>query len=126
TEDLEAVDGIGPVMAEAIKNWFRDEVNVKALNKLLREIDIKEPYEERSLEGKLPGKTLVLTGTLSEMNRDEASDRIRKEGGKVSGSVSASTDYLVIGRDPGKNKKKQAEKLGVTIIGEEEFLQMIN
>ncbi|MGM0629466.1 MAG: NAD-dependent DNA ligase LigA [Patescibacteria group bacterium] len=126
TENFEAVDGIGPVMAEAIKNWFRDEVNVKALNKLLKEIDIKEPYEERSLEGKLMGKTLVLTGTLSEMNRDEASEKVRKEGGKISSSVSASTDYLVIGKDPGNSKKKQAEKLGVTIIKEEEFLQMLN
>lgn len=125
TEDLKGVEGVGPVVAEAVHEWFKDRENRKMLERLLKEIDIKEPYKEKRLENEsLSGLTFVFTGTLSKMTRSEAARRVRARGGSVSSSVSGSTDYLVVGDNPGANKKKSAEKIGVKIIKEKDLRKM--
>jgi DNA ligase (NAD+) len=121
-KDLESIEDIGPKVAESIKSWFEEKNNQKLLEKLDKVgIEIEKP-ETVSL--KLKGKTFVLTGTLSTMTREEAKERIKRLGGKVSSSVSAQTDFVVAGTDPG-SKYDKAKELGVKIIDEKEFLEMI-
>jgi DNA ligase (NAD+) len=121
-KDLESIEDIGPKMAESIKSWFEEKNNQKLLEKLDKVgIEIEKP-ETVSL--KLKGKTFVLTGTLSTMTREEAKERIKRLGGKVSSSVSSQTDFVVAGAEPG-SKYDKAKELGVKIIDEKEFLEMI-
>ena len=121
-KDLESIEDIGPKVAESIKSWFEEKNNQKLLEKLDKVgIEIEKP-ETVSL--KLKGKTFVLTGTLSTMTREEAKERIKRLGGKVSSSVSAQTDFVVAGAEPG-SKYDKAKELGVKIIDEKEFLEMI-
>jgi len=121
-EDLESIEDIGPKVAESIKNWFEEKNNQKLLEKLDKVgVEIEKP-ETVSL--KLKGKTFVLTGTLSTMTREEAKERIKRLGGKVSSSVSVQTDFVVAGTEPG-SKYDKAKELGVKILKEEEFLEMI-
>ncbi len=120
-EELEAIDGAGEVVAKSIYDWFRNEKNSRMLERLLGEIKVEERVVRA---GKFEGKTFVLTGTLEGLSRDEAKDKIRSAGGDVSSSVSQKTDYVVAGFDPG-SKKDRAEKLGVKVIDENEFLSML-
>ena len=123
-EDLNEIEGIGDKVAEAIYNWFHEEKNVKYLKKFQR-VGVKltvEDQKERS--DKLKGQIFVITGTLPTMSRDKAKDLIKQNGGKVTATVSKKTDYLLAGTEPG-SKYDTAEKLGVKIIGEGEFLGMI-
>ena len=121
-KDLESIEDIGPKVAESIKSWFEEKNNQKLLEKLDKVgIEIEKP-ETVSL--KLKGKTFVLTGTLSTMTREEAKERIKRLGGKVSSSVSSQTDFVVAGAEPG-SKYDKAKELGVKIIDEKEFLEMI-
>jgi DNA ligase (NAD+) len=122
-EELEKMNGIGPVVAGAVTEWFKDKENKKLVNKLLKEIEIEKVADAaRSL--KLKGKTFVLTGTLGSLSRDEAKEKIRAEGGDVSGSVSSKTDYVVAGENAG-SKLDKAEELGVAVLTEEEFLALV-
>ncbi len=121
--DLEAIDGVGTVVAESVHAWFRDAENKKLLTRLLKHITVENPkLEARST--KLAGKTFVLTGTLGSLSRDEAKELIRKNGGKVSSSVSKKTDYVVAGQDPG-SKYDEAQKLGVRILSESDFKKLV-
>lgn len=116
-EDLEQVEGIGEVAARSIVEWFGNDVNRQLLNKLEKAgVEWQAPVS-RSEE--LAGKTFVVTGTLSDMSRDEVSEYIEARGGKVTSSVSANTDYLVAGANPGSSKLKQAQNHGVEIVDEE-------
>ncbi len=126
-EELQALDGVGPIVAKALTEYFADKNNIKLLNNLLKQIKIQEPSEgHKGMQfQKLSGKSFVLTGTLSIMSRDEAKDMIRAQGGDISESVSAKTTYVVIGENAGA-KQVKAEKLGVTILTEEEFLKLIS
>jgi DNA ligase (NAD+) len=122
--DLEAVPDVGPVVARHVHEFFRQPENARVI-KLLRERGVHWPAESPKAEGlPLQGRTFVLTGSLEAMTRDEARERIEAAGGKVTGSVSAKTDYVVSGADPG-SKLNKAEQLGVKIIDEAEFLQML-
>jgi DNA ligase (NAD+) len=124
---LEKIEGIGPVVAKSITNWFAEEENQKLLDKLLRQIKIEQPVSPRASSGqksKIFGKTFVLTGTLSSMTRDEAKEKIRALGGKVAGSVSKETDYVIAGEEPG-SKYEKALELGVQVLSEEDFLKLI-
>ena len=121
--NLEKIDGIGEISAIAIKDWFADEINQKALKNLLKELEVENPGQQ--IDDKLASITFVFTGSLSEMSRSDASEKIRNLGGSISGSLSASTDYLVLGEKPGK-KKDQAKKFGTRIISEKEFIDLIN
>ncbi|MEO0509620.1 MAG: NAD-dependent DNA ligase LigA [Verrucomicrobiota bacterium] len=122
-EDLEQVDGVGNVMAQSIHAWFEDETNKQQVQ-ALREHGLNFiSSQDRSLSGALYGKTVVLTGTLPSLTRDEATDLIEKAGGRTSSSVSKKTDYLLAGEAAG-SKLTKAEKLGVAVINESQLLEL--
>ncbi|MDP2676436.1 MAG: NAD-dependent DNA ligase LigA [bacterium] len=121
-EEIESIENIGVIVAKSIYNWFRDAYNLHALKKLQKHVTISHHAKKGGT--KLKGKTFVLTGSLTSMIRDDAKARIRELGGDVSSSVSAETDYVVAGEEVG-SKLEKAEKLGITILTEEEFLKMI-
>ncbi len=122
-EDLEQNDDIGPVVAKSIYEWLREKHNIKLLNKL-NEVGIELNNPMDFTNGKLSGLTFVLTGELETLSRDEAKEKIRNLGGNVSSSVSKKTSYVVIGDNPG-SKYVKAKELGVKIIEEKEFLELI-
>ena len=122
-DQLLEVPEIGPIVANNIKNFFTDNSNQEIINNLINSgvtwhIESLNKNDEKLL---LKGKVIVLTGTLEKMSRLEAMDFIKYRGGKVSSSVSKKTDFLVIGDNPG-SKFKKAEKLGLDIIDEENFI----
>lgn len=124
-ERLEEISGVGPIVAEEIVKWFADKENTKQLDKLLKQIKIKQKVASSEEQGgKFKGKTFVLTGTLATMTRDEAKDKIRALGGSVSSSVSKETDYVVAGESAG-SKYEKALELGVKILNESEFQKML-
>jgi DNA ligase (NAD+) len=118
TEELEAVPDVGPVVASHVHEFFRQEENLAVIAEL-RKHGVSWPVEKPTRPKGLPlaGKTFVLTGALESLTRDEARERIEKAGGKVTGSVSSKTDFLVVGADPG-SKLRKAQELGVEIIDE--------
>ena len=123
-EELQNMPDIGPIVAKSIFEWFQRPYNLKLLKKFERnEIRIQVEKTTKS-SVKLSGKTFVLTGTLESISRDDAKDKIRNLGGDVSSSVSKNTDYVVVGSEPG-SKYDQANKLGVKIINEKKFLQIL-
>ncbi len=119
--ELETIEGIGPNIAEAIVDWFLLPFNRQILEKLQR-AGITPRGQSSVSDEQLPlnGLTFVITGTLPSMTRNEAKEFIQTRGGKVSGSVSKKTDYLVVGESPG-SKLAKAKALGVKVIGEEEL-----
>ena len=121
-EELEAVEGIGKVVAESILAWFGDEDNVGLLEKFDR-LGVKPYFEKKS--GKLTGTSFVVTGTLESMSRDEAADRIRALGGTFQTSVAKDTTYLVAGGKVGASKLVKAEKYGTKIINEDELKKLL-
>ena len=123
-EELERIADIGPATAESIYNWLQDKNNQKLTEDLIKAgVKIKDSsIKKQNLE--LKGKKFVLTGILKTMTREEATEKIRLKGGSVSQSLSKNTDYLVVGKDPG-SKLAKAEKLGVKIISEENFVNII-
>lgn len=125
-ERLEQIEGIGPIVAQSIVDWFKDKENIKILNKLLKHIKIipTSSFELPALSSKLSKKTFVLTGTLKTMTRDEAKEKIRALGGSVSSSVSKETDFVVVGENAG-SKYDNALKFGVKILSESEFEKML-
>ena len=122
-ETLEAIDGIGIVVAESIAAWFADEDNI-ALLKKFNELGV-QPYFESHADGKLAGKNFVVTGTLESMGRDEAADKIRELGGTFQTAVAKDTDYLVSGGKVGESKLNKARQYGTEIIDEAAFLKFI-
>ncbi len=122
--ELHEIEGIGEVVAQHVDAFLRDEHVVRVLDKLAaRGVDPAEPVLEIT-EGPLTGKTLVVTGTLTQPRAD-VQKKIEQAGGKVAGSVSKKTDYLVAGADTGKTKLDAAQKHGVTVIGEEELMKLL-
>ena len=122
-EDLEAIDEIGPRIAESIREFFGEKHNKKELCKL-KQHKLVMTQEQKEGGGNLSGKQFVLTGTLESLTRDEAKRKIIDAGGRVTSSVSAKTDYVVAGVDPG-SKLTKAQKLGVAILSEKEFQKLI-
>jgi DNA ligase (NAD+) len=121
---LSGIDGIGPVVAQSLKEWFGNPAHERLLGKLQKAGMLCLRPEQSNLEQVFAGKTFVITGTLPTLSRDEAKEMIKDRGGKVSGSVSKKTDYLLMGSDAG-SKADDAKKLNVTIIDEEEFKKML-
>jgi DNA ligase (NAD+) len=116
--ELCEIEGIGEIIAVAVDRFLRDEHAKAVLDKLAaRGVDPQEPVAERATEGPLVGKSLVVTGTLSQP-RGEVQKRIEAAGGKIVGSVSKKTHYLVAGADTGKTKLEAAEKHGVPVLDE--------
>ena len=123
-EDLSTIADIGPVMANSIIEFFGQE-QTKDLIRKLKEAGVNTTsLEEELADNRFEGKTFVLTGSLEKFTRGEASDIIEKYGGKVSGSVSKKTDYVLAGEEAG-SKLTKAQSLGVTIITEEQFEELI-
>ena len=122
--ELENINGVGPVVAKSVYEWFRNKENLKTLANLLREIKIK-PHQARALAGaKLLGQTFVLTGTLEIMSRDEAKAKIKRLGGEVAEAVSKKTTAVIAGVEPG-SKLDKARKLGVRVMNESEFNDLL-
>lgn len=123
-EELEQIPSIGPIVAKHIVAFFRQPHNLEVIRRLLEAGIHWETPEDTSKARPLEGKTFVFTGTLSSMSRDEAKEKLESLGGKVTGSVSRKTDFVVAGKDPG-SKFDKARKLGVNILNEEQFLDLL-
>lgn len=123
--DLQKIKGVGNIVGESVYNWFKDKENSKLIDRLLKYIKIESKARSNlAKDNKLIGKSFVVTGTLSSMSRDEAKDKIRSLGGDISESVSSKTSYLVVGENPG-SKLAKAEQLGVQILDEKKFKELI-
>ena len=124
-EQLTDCEDIGEVIARSILQWHGDERNRKLVERLRKaEVNFKsELYQPQAKAGPLAGKTFVLTGTLPNLKREDAAAKIEAAGGKVSSSVSKKTDYVVAGEEAG-SKLDKAQKLGVKVIDEAEFLKL--
>jgi len=135
-EELQKINDVGAVVAQSIISWFNNDKNIEILKKLenngvkvinKKTIATNESFADHE-EGKnsfiFSGKTIVLTGTLSKLTRDEAKGKIRKLGGKISSTVSKKTDYLIVGDNPG-SKHEKAQELGIEILTEDQFLNYI-
>ncbi len=122
-EDFDSILDIGPVVSKSVYEWFRDKGNINFLNKLIQKIKITN-YQLPTTNYQLLGKTFVITGSLETMSRDEAKAKIRELGGDISESVSLKTSYVVVGQESG-SKSDKAKSLGVKIISEKEFLDLL-
>ena len=123
-EDLSMINDIGPIVAKSIKEFFIQD-QTKDLIKKLKSLGLNtRAFEEENSDNRFEGKTFVLTGTLDEYTRGEASNLIEKFGGKTSGTVSKKTNYVLAGNDAG-SKLTKAQNLGITILTEQEFKEMI-
>jgi DNA ligase (NAD+) len=120
---LTAIDGIGPIVAKEVVDWFAHADNKAMLSRLLPHLTIRAVDLPKG-NGRLAGKTLVVTGTLPTLARVDAESMVRKAGGMVSGSVSKNTSFVLAGDNVG-SKYEKAESLGVSIITEAEFLRML-
>jgi len=124
-EDLESIDEIGPKIAEAIREFFDEQKNVKEIAHLKKLGVAMEEKRQAAGDGSLSGKQFVLTGALENFTREEAKAMIHQAGGRVTSSVSNKTDYVVAGADPG-SKYDKAKKLGVKILDEAAFKKLLN
>lgn len=122
-DGLQAVKDVGPEMGKSIHGWFEDADNRAMIEALLAAGVVPAPPEEKAAGGTFTGKTVVLTGTLT-MPREQAKEEIERRGGKVSGSVSRKTDFLVAGEDAG-SKLTKAKELGVKVLTEAEFIALL-
>lgn len=122
-DELSAVDGVGEVVAESLVAWFAEPEN----QKLLKEFGKNgvKPQEVTKVGGALSGKKFVVTGTLEQMGREEAAEKIRAKGGTFQSSVGKDTDYLVVGKNVGASKLAKADKLGTTQIDEKALLELL-
>lgn len=121
-KELDAIEGIGDVVAEAIAEFFAEPHNLRVVDDLLNEVSPK-PLAARATTSAVAGKTVVFTGTLEKLTRSEAKAQAERLGAKVAGSVSKKTDYVVAGADSG-SKLTKARELGVSVIDEAEWLQL--
>ncbi len=121
-DEISQIDGFGDIMAQSVHDYFRIDSN-RALIEALKNAGVKMPPAEKKSEGEFSGKTFVLTGTLPTYTRNEAAAVIEAAGGKVSGSVSQKTDFVLAGESAG-SKLDKANSLGVKVIDEEEFKTM--
>ena len=122
-DDLLSIPDIGQVVAESILAYFADEDNLAQL-KMMQELGVKPYFEDKSSQP-LAGKSYVVSGTLSSMGREEAEEKLRALGATVTGSVTKTTTALIVGEKPGASKTTKAEKLGIPVLQEEAFLELI-
>jgi len=120
---LESIDQIGPTMAQSIYDYFRDQKNREVVEELLA-LGVKPAAPQIKKADKLAGKTIVLTGTLENFSRQQAQQAIKQAGGKTASSVSKKTDFVLAGSEPG-TKLDKAHQLGVKVINEKQFLDML-
>lgn len=122
-QDLNDIEGVGEVVADAVVEFFAEPRNLKALHDLLHEIEVL-PVEQARKDTPVAGKTVVFTGSLTKFTRDEAKAAAERLGAKVAGSVSKKTDYVVAGEEAG-SKLTKAKELGVSVLSEDEWLKLI-
>ena len=122
-DDLLSIPDIGQVVAESILAYFADEDNLKQLQEM-RELGVNPFYDDQTTKP-LAGQSYVVTGTLSKMGRDEAEAKLRELGATVTGSVTKHTTALIVGEKPGSSKTVKAEKLGIPVMHEAEFLELL-
>lgn len=122
-DDLLSIPDIGQVVAESILAYFADEDNLKQLQEM-RELGVNPFYDDQTTKP-LAGQSYVVTGTLSEMGRDQAEAKLRELGATVTGSVTKHTTALIVGEKPGSSKTVKAEKLGIPVMHEAEFLELL-
>jgi DNA ligase (NAD+) len=121
--ELAGVEGVGPVVAEALVDFFHEPHNREALDDLLSQVR-PQPFASAARQTEWTGKTIVFTGSLETMSRDEAKAQAERLGARAAGSVSAKTDLVVAGPGAG-SKLKKAEELGVRVVGEEEWARIV-
>lgn len=125
-EDLEAIKGVGPQIAESVVEYFDREAHQTLLQRFLDAgMTFATPTSGQAFGGALEGKSFVLTGTLSQMSRSEAGKLLESLGGRVKGTISKQIDYVIVGDKPG-SKAAKAEKLGITLLNEADFLALID
>lgn len=128
-DDLMAVDEIGEKIAESVQEFFSDEKNLEIIDRLKQagvQMSVIESEEDASIEKVLEGKSVVVSGVFQKFSRDELKAVIEKYGGKNVGSISKKTSFIVAGDKMGPSKLEKAEKLGVQLISEDEFIAMIS
>jgi DNA ligase (NAD+) len=126
-EDIQATEGLGPITARTVAQTLAEE-RTRGLIERLRGLGLQMEQEggpPPGEQGPLSGKTLVITGTLPNLSREEAAERIEAAGGKVTGSVSKKTDYVVAGADPGASKFNKAQELEKPILDEAGLLELL-
>ena len=123
-EELTAVEGIGPRIAESVIRFFKEKHSRKLVERLAKAGLQMESAKKQTVQSSISGKTFVLTGGLETMSRDEAKEKIESLGGKTASSVSKKTDYVVVGTDAG-SKLQKAIELGITTLTEKEFLELL-
>ncbi len=124
-DDIAQVEGVGPIIAASVADWFRDERNLAVIDKLRTAgVNLVGP-ERSSVPQVLEGKAIVVTGTLDGYSREQAEDAIKERGGKSPGSVSKKTFAVVVGDGPGASKLSKAEELGVPVIDEAAFERLL-
>jgi DNA ligase (NAD+) len=122
--ELESINGIGEVVAKAVVDFFAEKHNRAALHALLKEVTVEAEEAVDTSGSPVAGKTVVFTGTLEKMTREEAKAMAERLGAKVAGSVSKKTDYVVAGPGAG-SKLGKAEGLGVNVLSEDDWLKLI-
>ncbi|AGN02948.1 NAD-dependent DNA ligase LigA [Salinarchaeum sp. Harcht-Bsk1] len=120
TDELEAVDDVGPIVAERIRDFFEADANQRVLDDLLEHVDPQAPDVEIG-GGPFEGETIVFTGSLPSMTRQEATEQVERQGGNVTSSVSSNTDFLVVGENPGTTKRADADANDVAELDGEAF-----
>lgn len=122
-EELMTIREVGPQVAQSIVTFFRNRTNIEVIERLLT-AGVAPSVQEKKVGGRFTGKTFVFTGALSRFTRDEAKRLVEAEGGHAAGSVSKKTDYVVAGEEAG-SKLDKARQLGVTVLSEEKFLELM-
>lgn len=122
-EELSKINHIGPVLAKSIHEYFHNEANLKVIDKLIK-AGVNPEQKKTKKSNKLEGKTFVVTGTLENFSRSQIEQAIKENGGKISSSVSKKTDFVLAGAEAG-SKLEKAKELGVKVINEKEFLEII-
>jgi DNA ligase (NAD+) len=122
-EELTAIDDVGPITAKYIRQWM-DSPQSQDLLARLKAAGLNMTCKEEMVDSRFAGMTFVLTGALEKFTRDEAGEMIEKRGGKVSGSVSKKTTYVVAGENAG-SKLQKAQQLGIPVLTEDEFLEFL-
>lgn len=124
-DEVNQIENIGPVVSRSVYEYFKDKENSRFIQKLFKNgVKVLDQTQQQAT-GKLAGKIFVITGTLDAISRDEAKSQIKRLGGKVTESVSKQTDYVVVGKEPG-SKYEKAKKLGVNVLFEREFKELIS
>ena len=126
-EELQAINTIGPTIAQSVRDFFDDERNIQIINRLKAfGLQFSQEKKQSAENQVLSGKTIVVSGVFANFSRDGIKQKIEELGGKNSSSISSKTDFVVAGEKMGPEKRKKAEELGIRILNEQEFIELIS